>query len=92
MAANSAIPDARLPPPPIPNQIADLMTFLRILLAAAFAFAFYLLGSKAGTGRYKQVRKNARKAWNDPTVKKARSGTKKLARRNAKKLTKAVHR
>ncbi|MGY4857689.1 hypothetical protein [Cryobacterium sp. AP23] len=67
------------------------MTFLRLLLAAAFAFAFYLLGSKAGTGRYKQVRKSARKAWNDPTVKKARSGTKKLARRNAKKLTKAVH-
>ena len=83
--------DADCAPPTIPNQIADLMSTVRLLLAAAFAFAFYLLGSRAGTGRYKQVRKNARKAWNDPTVKKARSGTKKLARRNAKKLTKAVH-
>jgi hypothetical protein len=68
------------------------MTTVRLLFAAAIAFAFYLLGSKAGTGRYKQARRTARKAWNDPTVKKARSGTKKLARLEVKKLRKAVHR
>ncbi|MEC5184748.1 MULTISPECIES: hypothetical protein [Cryobacterium] len=68
------------------------MTALRLLLAAAVAFAFYLIGAKAGRGRYKQIRRNAKKAWNDPTVKKARAGTKKLARRNTKKITKAVHR
>ncbi|TFC60794.1 MULTISPECIES: hypothetical protein [unclassified Cryobacterium] len=68
------------------------MTALRLLLAAAVAFAFYLIGAKAGRGRYKQIRRNAKKAWNDPTVRKARVGTKKLARRNTKKITKAVHR
>ena len=66
------------------------MTTVRLLIAAIIALAFYLLGSKAGTGEYKKARRTARKAWNDPSVKKARSGTKKLARRNAKKLTKAV--
>ena len=68
------------------------MTALRLLIAAVIAFAFYFIGAKAGRGRYKQIRRNAKKAWNDPTVKKARTRTKKLARTNAKKLTKAVQR
>jgi uncharacterized membrane protein len=69
------------------------MTTVRLLIAAIIALAFYLLGSKAGTGDYKKARRTARKAWNDPTVKKARSGTKKkLARREVKKLKKATHR
>jgi hypothetical protein len=68
------------------------MTTVRLLIAAVIAFVFYLLGSKAGTGQYKQARRTARKAWNDPSVKKARSGTKKLARREVKKIRKAVHR
>jgi len=68
------------------------MTALRLLFAAALAFVFYLLGAKAGRGRYRQIRHDAKKAWNDPTVKKARSRTRKLASRNAKKLGKAVHR
>lgn len=66
------------------------MTALRLLLAAVIAVAFYLIGAKAGRGRYKQIRRNAKKAWNDPTVRKARTRTKKLARKNANKLTKAV--
>lgn len=67
------------------------MTFLRILIAATIAGAFYLLGAKAGHGRYKEVKRTARKAWNDPTVKKARKGTKKLANSNAKKIRKAIN-
>lgn len=68
------------------------MTALRLLIAAVIAFAFYLIGAKAGRGRYKQIRRNAKKAWNDPAVKKARRSTKKLAHKNANKLTKAVQR
>lgn len=68
------------------------MTALRLLLAAVIAFAFYFIGAKAGRGRYREIRRSAKKAWNDPTVKKARAGSKKLAKRNAKKITKAVHR
>ena len=68
------------------------MTTVRLLIASIIALAFYLLGSKAGTGDYKKARRTARKAWNDPTVKKARSGTNKLARREVKKLKKATHR
>ncbi|WP_120339694.1 hypothetical protein [Cryobacterium soli] len=68
------------------------MTALRLLFTAAIAFAAYFIGAKAGRGRYKQIRRNAKKAWNDPTVKKARARTHKLASRNAKKITKAVHR
>jgi uncharacterized membrane protein len=67
------------------------MNTVRLLIAAIIALTFYLLGSKAGTGQYKQARRTARKAWNDPAVKKARSGTKKIARREVKKLRKAVH-
>ena len=67
------------------------MTALRLILVAAVAFAFYLIGAKAGRGRYREIRRNAKKAWNDPTVKKARSRTKKLAKQNTKRLTKAVH-
>jgi hypothetical protein len=68
------------------------MTVVRFLLGAAAAFAFYLLGAKAGHGRYKQIQRSAKRAWNDPTVKKARAGTRKLARRNGKKISKAVRR
>jgi hypothetical protein len=68
------------------------MTALRLLFAAAIAFAFYFIGAKAGRGRYREIRRGAKKAWNDPTVKKARAGSKKLAKRNAKKITKAVKR
>jgi hypothetical protein len=67
------------------------MTALRLLLVAAVAFVFYLIGAKAGRGRYREIRRGAKKAWNDPTVKKARARTKKLAKRNTKRLTKAVH-
>lgn len=64
------------------------MTAPRIFTSAAIAFTFYVLGAKAGRGRYKQIQRSAKKAWNEPTVKKAR----KLATRNTKKITKAVHR
>lgn len=68
------------------------MTYLRLLIAAAIAGLFYLLGARAGRGRYKQIRRNAHKAWNDKTVKKARAGTKKFANRNVKNLAKAARR
>ena len=64
------------------------MTALRIIISAAIAFVFYVLGAKAGRGRYKQIQRSAKKTWNDPTVKKAR----KLANRNTKKIAKAAHR
>jgi hypothetical protein len=73
------------------NRKHHIMTALRFIIGAAIAFTFYLIGAKAGRGRYNEIRRTAKKTWNDPTVKKVRGRTRKLAKSNAKKLRKAVH-
>jgi hypothetical protein len=67
------------------------MTIPRLLLAVGVAAAFYLLGARAGRERYDQMRQGAQKAWQAPASKKARSRIQKLAKRNAKKVSKGVH-
>ena len=37
------------------------------------AFAAYVLGARAGRGRYREIRDAAETIWNDPRVKKARA-------------------
>lgn len=48
------------------------MPYLRILIVAAIAFGAYTLGARAGRGRYRTIKKNAKKAWNAPGMRSAR--------------------
>ncbi|PXA68257.1 hypothetical protein [Cryobacterium arcticum] len=74
------------------------MTVPRLLLtvglAAGIAFVGYLLGTRAGQDQSRKIRasahKAARNAWT-PEPKKDRTRIQKLAKRNAKKIDKAVH-
>ena len=67
------------------------MTVPRLLLIAGIALLFYLLGTRAGRHRSEQLRDKALGVWHSPESKKARSALQKLAKRNAKKIDKAVH-
>jgi len=49
------------------------MRKLLILLGVgAVAFGAYVLGARAGRGRYREIRAAAETIWNDPRIKKAR--------------------
>jgi hypothetical protein len=67
------------------------MTVPRLLLAIAVAVGLYSLGSHAEQIRTGQVVRSARAAWNHPEAKKDRARLQKLAKRNAKKITKAIY-
>jgi hypothetical protein len=67
------------------------MKFLKFLFIAGIAVAAYILGAKAGRGRYREIRSGAKKAWNDPKTKKARASAKRLGKRTTKKATKLAH-
>jgi hypothetical protein len=47
-------------------------TFVVMLVAAAAGVAGYVLGARAGRGRYREIKETAESFWNDPAVKKAR--------------------
>ncbi|MDN3495711.1 hypothetical protein QL996_07220 [Planococcus sp. APC 4015] len=66
------------------------MTYFRILFVAAVAFGAYTLGARAGRGRYRSIKKNAKKAWNTPGVRSARRTARKTSRRGGRKLTRAL--
>ena len=66
------------------------MTIPRLLLIIAVAVGLYLLGTNADRMRTNQIIRSARAAWDHPEVKKDRSRLHKLAKRNAKKITKAI--
>ena len=68
------------------------MTALLVIIAALIALVAYAFGTKAGRGRYEQVQRSARQAWNDPELRKGRARLQKLAKQNAKKINKALHR
>ncbi|WP_248243286.1 hypothetical protein [Microbacterium kunmingense] len=68
------------------------MTYLRILLLAAIAFGAYTLGARAGRGRYRTIKKNAKKAWNTPGVRSARRTARATSKRGSRKLTRALTR
>jgi hypothetical protein len=60
------------------------------ILILGVAVGAYVLGAKAGRGRYKEISSAAKSFWNDPAVKKARDesykSVEKAAKRAAKKL------
>lgn len=66
------------------------MTFLRVLLVAGIAFGAYTLGARAGRGRYRTIKKNAKKAWNSPGVRSARRTARKTGKAGRKKLNRAL--
>jgi uncharacterized protein HemX len=67
------------------------MTVPRLLLAVALAVALYLLGSRSEQIRTSQIVRGARARWKHPEAKKDRSRLQKLAKRNAKKITKGIY-
>jgi uncharacterized protein HemX len=67
------------------------MTVPRLLLALAVAIGLYYLGANADRIQSGQLARAARAAWEHPEAKKDRSRLQKLAKRNAKKITKAVY-
>jgi hypothetical protein len=68
------------------------MTIPRILLAVGVAVAFYFLGANREQLRTGQIVRGARAAWNHPEAKKDRKRLQKIAKSNAKKVTKAIYR
>ncbi|MGY4857683.1 hypothetical protein [Cryobacterium sp. AP23] len=67
------------------------MTAILALFASALALVIFALGTKAGRSRYEPAHQSARPAWHAPEVKKDRTRLQKLAKRNAKNISKAVH-
>ena len=67
------------------------MTVPRLPLVVGIAVVFYLLGNRAGRGKYTRLRRKTLRAWNHPEVRKGRARLQKLARRNYKKINKAMH-
>ncbi|WP_291057308.1 hypothetical protein [Herbiconiux sp.] len=63
---------------------------LVFLVVTAVGVTAYVLGSKAGTSRYKEISHTAKKLWDDPAVKKARAKTYKHAEKAAKKAAKKL--
>jgi predicted metal-dependent hydrolase len=43
-----------------------------LLGITGIAFGAYVLGTRAGRGRYREIRAAAETIWNDPRIKKAR--------------------
>lgn len=67
------------------------MTVPRLLALAAIAIVFYLIGTGHNRHRLERMRIRAQQAWHDPELKKSRKKLLNLAKKNAKKIDKAVH-
>ncbi len=67
------------------------MPYLRILFVAAIAFAAYTLGARAGRGRYRTIKKNAKKAWKASGVRSVRRTARVTSKRGSRKLTRALN-
>jgi hypothetical protein len=78
-----------LPLPSTRKQVA--MTVPRLLLGLAVAIALYYLGASSERIRTSQVVRGARAARKHPEAKKDRARLQKLAKRNAKKITKGIY-
>jgi hypothetical protein len=61
--------------------------FMCVVLIGGLAATAYVLGAKAGRGRYRAIRGTAESFWNDPAVKKARKRAAKKFHKEMGKLT-----
>ncbi|MDN4639879.1 hypothetical protein QCD70_06465 [Agreia sp. PsM10] len=60
------------------------------LVVIAVGTTAYVVGAKAGHGRYKEISETAKAFWNDPAVKKARARAQKKTQKAAKKAVKKI--
>lgn len=60
------------------------------LVVAAVAVTAYIVGAKAGRSRYREISAGAKHLWNDPTVQKVRTRSRKAIEKAAKKAAKKV--
>ena len=67
------------------------MTIPRVLIAVGLGFALYFLGANTDRWRTSQIVRSARAAWH-PESKRDRRRLHRNARRNAKRVTRAVYR
>lgn len=60
------------------------------LIVAVVGGAAYVLGARAGRSRYREISKAAKHLWDDPSLRKARSQSRKIVDRAAKKAAKKL--
>ncbi|KJC64319.1 hypothetical protein [Agreia bicolorata] len=60
------------------------------LVVIAVGTTAYVVGAKAGHGRYTEISETAKAFWNDPAVKKARVRAQKKTQKAAKKAVKRI--
>lgn len=58
-----------------------MRTVMSVVMIAAIAFLSYVAGTKAGRGKYREIKATASAIWNDPQIKKARRKALKESRR-----------
>ncbi|WP_368499018.1 hypothetical protein [Herbiconiux sp. A18JL235] len=63
---------------------------LTVLTVVAVGAAAYVAGTKAGRSRYREISNTAKKFWDDPAVKKARTRAYKSAEKAAEKAAKRL--
>ena len=66
-----------------------LIVWVVVIAVGALA---YTAGAKAGRGRYREIRHAAKKFWNDPAVKKAKTRAIKSAQKATKTAAKKIAR
>lgn len=60
------------------------------LVVAVVAAVAYVLGARAGRSRYREISKAAKHLWDDPSLRKARSQSRKIVDKAAKKAAKKL--
>lgn len=60
------------------------------LIVAVVGAAAYTLGARAGRSRYREISGAAKQLWNDPSLRKARSHSRKVIDKAAKKAAKKL--
>ncbi|NQX28812.1 hypothetical protein HQQ81_15800 [Microbacteriaceae bacterium VKM Ac-2854] len=58
----------------------------RLVLLVIVAAAAYVLGAKAGRGRFEEIKHLALGVWNDPATKKTRKKIKKASKKEARQF------
>lgn len=60
------------------------------LVVAVVGAGAYVLGARAGRSRYREISTAAKHLWDDPSLRKARSQSRKIVDRAAKKAAKKL--
>ena len=67
------------------------MTVILVALAALVALVAYAFGGPGGRSAYERMEHSRGPAWTDPGVRKGHRRMQRLAQRNAKRISRAVH-